>query len=75
MEGKRVTFDGNMLGVIVEMSILDGNKYDQTFPDGAPHCDVDGLSECALLMGNEVSTCTGCALDEIRLTTYWVARK
>lgn len=55
MEGKRVAFEENMMGIIVEMSILDGNKYDQMFPDGVAHCDVEGLNECALLMGNEVS--------------------
>ncbi|CAD7699229.1 unnamed protein product [Ostreobium quekettii] len=53
MEGKRVPYEGGMMGVIVEMCILDGNKYDQLFPDGAAHCDADGLNECCLLMGNE----------------------
>eukprot|EP00803_Ostreobium_quekettii_P007323 evm.model.scf_252EXC.5 EVM.evm.TU.scf_252EXC.5 scf_252EXC:98868-107230(+) len=53
MEGKRVAYDGGMMGVIVEMCILDGNKYDQLYPEGPAHCDVDGLNDCCLLMGNE----------------------
>lgn len=50
-----MALEGSPTGVVVEMSILDGNKYDQLFPEGAAHCDLEGLNECALLMGNEAS--------------------
>eukprot|EP00803_Ostreobium_quekettii_P006247 evm.model.scf_131.5 EVM.evm.TU.scf_131.5 scf_131:33256-39556(-) len=38
---------------LLEMFIVDGNKFDQTFPDGIQRCDDDGLEACALLTGNE----------------------
>lgn len=53
MEGKRVTFDSGVMDVIVEMSILDGNKFDHLFPETPVHCDMEALNDCALLMGNE----------------------
>ncbi|GMH36359.1 hypothetical protein BSKO_04227 [Bryopsis sp. KO-2023] len=41
------------MDVMLEMCILDGNRYDQLFSDGAAHCDAKGLELCALLTGNE----------------------
>ncbi|CAD7695266.1 unnamed protein product [Ostreobium quekettii] len=37
----------------LELFIVDGNKYDQTFPDGVQRGQDEALNACALLTGNE----------------------
>lgn len=45
--------DTRDLDVVLEMSILDGNRYDQLFPDGVQHGGAKKLDLCTLLTGTE----------------------
>ena len=43
-----------MCVLLLQIFILDGNRYDQVFPDGVREGTDSGLDACALLSGSEV---------------------